>query len=561
MLGIAIFAITGMQLMSTLDGTIVIVALPRLQAELDLSDAGKSWVITAYVLTFGGLLLIGGRVGDAIGHKRAFLSGVGVFTIASLVCGLATDGITLIIARAVQGTGAAIAAPTGLALIATTYAVGHARNRAFAVSAAMQASGSVLGLVLGGALTVVSWRLAFLINVPIGIVIIWIAVTRLAETHHERLKLDVTGALLATLACTSAVLVFTQGPPRGWIDPWVIGAGVAAVVFLVAFLLVERTAEHPIVPFSVFDNRSRVMTFVSLFMAGGVMLTATVIIGLYVQDVMGYSALRAGVAFLPFAAAFGLGTLLATRTAPRHRAAVADHRVRDAGARGDAVRLDAGPLDLVLPRLRRADRGGRLRNRRDLGGPAALRGGRGRAARDRAGVGDPADGLQPRRAAGARGDPGGDHVAHAVPGRHDGTGRRHDAQPARRAGRRLHLLTAVGRRDRGGGGRRGTRNRFHRTARSRRASTPARRSRRASWRKTRCRSRSAQPADVTLGDVSVGRVKYARNGDIRLAYRVMGDGEIPVVLVPGWVSNVDLYDDPTTLYAGIAEQTQPTCRG
>src|SRR6201990_528635 len=130
-LGVAIVAITGMQLMSTLDGTIVIVALPRLQADLDLSDAGKSWVITAYVLTFGGLLLNGGRIGDAIGHKRAFLSGVGVFTIASLVCGLATDGVTLIVARAVQGTGAAIAAPTGLALIATTYGVGKARNRAF----------------------------------------------------------------------------------------------------------------------------------------------------------------------------------------------------------------------------------------------------------------------------------------------------------------------------------------------------------------------------------------------------------------------------------------------
>src|SRR3954467_10443843 len=315
-LGVAIIAITGMQLMSTLDGTIVIVALPRMQAELDLSDAAKSWVITAYVLTFGGLLLLGGRVGDAIGHKRAFLSGVGVFTIASLVCGLASDGVTLIVARAVQGTGAAIAAPTGLALIATTYAVGHARNRAFAVSAAMQASGSVLGLVLGGALTVVSWRLAFLINIPIGIVIIWIAVTRLAETHHERLKLDVAGAALATLACTSAVLVFTQGPARGWIDPWVIGAGVAAVVFLAAFRLVERTAEHPIVPFSVFDNRSRVMTFLSLFMAGGVMLTATVIIGLYVQDVMGYSALRAGLCFIPFALAMGTGNVVAARIAP-----------------------------------------------------------------------------------------------------------------------------------------------------------------------------------------------------------------------------------------------------
>src|SRR6478752_4678044 len=204
-LGIAIVAITGMQLMSTLDGTIVIVALPRMQADLDLSDVGKSWVITAYVLAFGGLLLLGGRVGDAIGHKRAFLSGVGTFTIASLVCGLATDEITLIVARAVQGIGAAVAAPTGLALIATTYAVGYARNRAMAVSAAMQGVGSVLGLVLGGALTVISWRLAFLINVPIGIVIITIAVLRLDETHHERLKLDVTGALLATLGCTSAV--------------------------------------------------------------------------------------------------------------------------------------------------------------------------------------------------------------------------------------------------------------------------------------------------------------------------------------------------------------------
>jgi len=122
-IGIAIIAITGMQLMSTLDGTIVVVALPRMQAELGLSDAAKSWVITAYVLTFGGLLLLGGRVGDAIGHKRAFIAGVGVFTAASLVCGVAFDPAMLIVARAVQGIGAAVAAPTGLALIASTYAV------------------------------------------------------------------------------------------------------------------------------------------------------------------------------------------------------------------------------------------------------------------------------------------------------------------------------------------------------------------------------------------------------------------------------------------------------
>lgn len=315
-LGIAIVAITGMQLMATLDGTIVIVALPRMQADLDLSDAGKSWVITAYVLAFGGLLLLGGRIGDAIGHKRAFVSGVATFTVASLVCGLATDEATLVAARAVQGIGAAVSAPTGLALIAVTYSVGHARNRALAVSAAMQATGSVLGLVLGGALTVVSWRLAFLINIPIGIVIIAIAVTRLAETEHERLKLDVSGALLATLGCTSAVIAFTQGPARGWADSMVIGAGVASALFLLAFLVVERSADHPIVPSAVFDNRNRVMTFISLFLAGGVMLSATVMIGLYVQDVMGYSAFKAGVSFIPFAVALGAGTVVAARVAP-----------------------------------------------------------------------------------------------------------------------------------------------------------------------------------------------------------------------------------------------------
>ncbi len=316
-LGIAIVAITGMQLMATLDGTIVIVALPRMQAELGLSDAGKSWVITAYVLAFGGLLLLGGRIGDAIGHKRAFLSGVGVFTIASLVCGLANDEATLVIARAVQGIGAAVAAPTGLALIATTYAVGGPRNRALAVSAAMQGLGSVLGLVLGGAVTGISWRLAFLVNVPIGIVIIAITVLRLNETHLERIKLDITGALLATLACTSAVLVFTQGPALGWVDPWVIGAAVAAIVFFVAFLLDERGADNPLVPLSIFDNRHRVASFVAYFMAGGVMLTLSVMIGLLVQDVLGYSPLRAGISFLPFAAAFVVGNVIATVVAPR----------------------------------------------------------------------------------------------------------------------------------------------------------------------------------------------------------------------------------------------------
>lgn len=185
-----------------------------------------------------------------------------------------------------------------------------------AVSAGMQAIGSVMGLVLGGLLTVISWRLAFLMNVPIGVVIVVIAWLRIGETHHERLKLDITGALLATLGCTSAVLVFTQGPPRGWVDPWVIGAAVAAIVFFVSFLFAERTAENPLVPFSVFNDRNRVMTFTAWFLGGGVLLTVTVMVGLLAQDVLGYSALRAGVCFLPFAVAVGVGNVLATKLAP-----------------------------------------------------------------------------------------------------------------------------------------------------------------------------------------------------------------------------------------------------
>ena len=158
--------------------------------------------------------------------------------------------------------------------------------------------------------------MAFLVNVPIGIIIIWVAVTRLAETQHERLKLDITGALLATLGCGAAVLVFTQGPPRGWIDPWVIGAGVAAVLAALAFLVVERKADNPLVPLEIFDNRNRVASFAAYFLAGGVMLTLSVMIGLLVQDVLGYSPLRAGISFLPFALAFVIGNVLATRLAP-----------------------------------------------------------------------------------------------------------------------------------------------------------------------------------------------------------------------------------------------------
>ena len=303
----AVVAIGGMQLLATMDSTVAIVALPRIQDELNLSDAGRSWVITAYVLTFGGLMLLGGRLGDTIGRKRTFIVGVTLFIIASILCGIAWDETTLVVARLLQGVGAAIASPTGLALVATTFPKGPARNAATAVFAAMTGIGSVMGLVVGGALTEVSWRLAFLVNVPIGVMMLVLAHNVLRETHRERMKMDAAGALLATVACTAAVFGFTQGPENGWLAPLTLISGATALAAFAAFVLVERTAVNPVVPFTLFRDRNRLATFAAIFMAGGVMFTLTVLIGLYVQDIMGYSALKAGIGFIPFVIALGIG--------------------------------------------------------------------------------------------------------------------------------------------------------------------------------------------------------------------------------------------------------------
>jgi hypothetical protein len=227
-----------------------------------------------------------------------------------VVCGCAWDHTTLVVARLLQGVGAAIAAPTGLALVATTFPKGPPRNAATAVFAAMTGIGSVLGLVVGGALTELSWRLAFLVNVPIGILMIYLAYHNLRETHRERMKLDAAGALLATVACTAAVFGFTQGPENGWLAPLTLLSGFAAVAAFAAFVLVERTAINPVVPFRLFRDRNRLATFAAIFLAGGVMFTLTVLIGLYVQDIMGYSALRAGIGF-------GVSSQLVSHFSPR----------------------------------------------------------------------------------------------------------------------------------------------------------------------------------------------------------------------------------------------------
>ncbi|RRQ26878.1 MFS transporter [Rhodococcus sp. Eu-32] len=319
--GLAIIVLSGLQLMVVLDGTVANLALAPLQADLGLSDAGRNWVLTSYALAFGGLMLLGGRLGDAYGRKKMFLGGVVLFTVASLLCGLAVNEATLVAARALQGVGAAVASPTAFALVATTFAPGPVRNQAVAIYAAMTGVGSIAGLIIGGALTQVSWRWIFLINVPIGIGIVILAVVSLRETSGMRLALDFPGAILGTLGCTGVVLALSEGTELGWTSPLVIGSFVAGVVLLGLFLVVERRADNPLLPFSLFSSKDRVATFVAIFFAGGVMFSLAAFVALFVQDVLGYSPLAAGLAFVPFA--FGLGAAafitsqLAVRIQPR----------------------------------------------------------------------------------------------------------------------------------------------------------------------------------------------------------------------------------------------------
>jgi EmrB/QacA subfamily drug resistance transporter len=302
-----VIAIGGISLLTAMDGPIAVFALPKIQNELGLSDAGRSWVITAYLLTFGGLMLLGGRLGDTFGRKRTFIVGVALFTIASAMCGIAWDEGTLVLARLLHGAAAAIIAPTCIALVATTFPKGPARNAATAVFGLMAAVGGVMGLVVGGVLTEVSWRLAFSANVPIGLLVIYLARTALRETQKERMKLDATGAVLATLACTAAVFGLSMGPEKGWLSATTIGSGLVYLAASVAFAVVERTAENPIVPFSLFFDRNRLATFAAMYLTGGVSFTLVVLLALYVQNIMGYSPLRAGVGFIPFAVAMTIG--------------------------------------------------------------------------------------------------------------------------------------------------------------------------------------------------------------------------------------------------------------
>jgi EmrB/QacA subfamily drug resistance transporter len=320
-LGIALALISAAQLMVVLDGTIVNIALPHIQTDLDFTPANLSWVVNAYTLAFGGLLLLGGRAGDLLGRRKVFMTGVGLFALASLFGGIAQTEGQILAARVLQGVGAAIASPTALSLITTTFPAGPARNRAFGVYAAMSGAGAAVGLILGGVLTESSWRWTFFINVPIGLLVIALAPRFLGESAREQGGFDLPGALTATAGLVSLVYGLTHAATTSWGNATTLTTIIAGLVLIGAFLAIESRSRHALMPFRILADRTRAVSFLVMLIVGAAMFAMFYFLGLYIQQVLGYSSLKAGFSFLPFSVgivvAAQLASALVSRVDPR----------------------------------------------------------------------------------------------------------------------------------------------------------------------------------------------------------------------------------------------------
>jgi EmrB/QacA subfamily drug resistance transporter len=290
-------------LMIVLDISVIITALPEIHTALHFSSAGLSWVQNAYALTFGGLLLLGARAGDILGRRRVFMVGIALFSTASLLAGLAQSAGWLLTARAVQGIGAALAAPSTLALLTTTFREGTERTRALAWYSAVAGGGGSAGLVLGGMLTDwVSWRWGMFINVPVGLLVLYLAPRHLPETEPRPGRFDLAGAITSTLGMTAVVYGFVGAASNGWGDRTTIASFSAGVALLVAFILNEMRAEQPITPLRLFASRERSGAYLARVLVVGGMFSMFFFLTQFLQGVLGYNPLQAGLAFLPMTA-------------------------------------------------------------------------------------------------------------------------------------------------------------------------------------------------------------------------------------------------------------------
>ncbi|MBO4270993.1 MFS transporter [Microbispora triticiradicis] len=308
---LALAAIVGAEFMLQLDGTIVNVALPTLQSDLHLTVAGGSWVPNGFFLAFGGLLLFAGRLGDALGHRRVFLAGIGLVVVASLIAGLAPNLEVLLAGRILQGAGAAICGPTGLALLAIVFQ-GERQQRAFGLYSTVTGLGASAGMVLGGLLTWVGdWRWSLLVNVPIGLVLAVVAARALGlrdEATRSR-SLGLPSALLSTATLTTAVYGLVHAAEKGWGDRWTLAALGASVVLAVILLLVDRRSAEPLLPLAVLAGRERAGAFLDLVLLAAVLTSFLIYLVQYLQGVLHLDALRSGLAILPF----GLALLVSTQ--------------------------------------------------------------------------------------------------------------------------------------------------------------------------------------------------------------------------------------------------------
>src|SRR5580693_9090990 len=322
-LGLALAVIATAQLMVVLDATIVNVAVPRIQVALGFSGTNLEWVVNAYALAFGGLLLLGGRSGDLLGRRRIFIAGILLFSLASLLGGFATDQAWLLTARAVQGVGAAFAAPTALSLIAVTFPEGPPRNRAMGVYAGMSIAGGAVGLLASGLLlTYLDWRWVFFVNVPIGLAVALLAPRVLGESERRRGHFDLPGAITGSLGLAALVYGLSSAAtsPNGvshWGDTKVIVSLVAAVVLLVTFGFIEVRSRSALVPIRVLRNRDRTGAYLISLCIGTALFGMFFFLTLFVQTVWGYDALRTGISYLPMVATIMVASAVASQLVNR----------------------------------------------------------------------------------------------------------------------------------------------------------------------------------------------------------------------------------------------------
>ncbi len=326
-----LFIVLLAQLMLVLDSAVMNVGLPHIASDLHFGAASLSWVLNGYALAFGGLLLLGGRLGDVLGRLSVFWVGLAVFTLFSLLGGLATEPWMLVTARALQGVGAAIAAPSVLALITTTARDEAARNRALALFTAVSSGGAALGMLLGGVLTdLLSWRWTLFINVPIGIAVLLTVRRYVADTPRRPGRFDVVGAITSTGAAATLVWTLIKAPEHGWASaPTIIGFAVAAVLAVV-LVVTEARHSHPLLRLGLLRSRSRVATLVTMAALYGGMLATFFLMVQYFEEDLGYGPLQTGFAFLPIP----LSVFTMSRITPRLVARFRQPPIIVAGALG-----------------------------------------------------------------------------------------------------------------------------------------------------------------------------------------------------------------------------------